>query len=1004
MNKIPYDINNLPILNIGNSKRHVYCFCRDKEGKRLVIEDKNFYPFYFEKTSEPDSQYISYDGKPLRKVFVSNPGEVSKNRSSSSYSSDIKFTTNYLIHKVDDIVKAPIKFMFLDIEVMSKEMSNPADAKYPVSCITIFNSFSKEYKTWYLGEWKNETLMLDNFVSYLKEESFDIWLSWNSSYDYNYLWNRIEKFSERISPVGLSRYGENRDILYPTGISIIDYLRWFKKIHMREASYTLDYIGQKHLGKGKEFGKVDFSVLSDRLRQHNVEDVELLVELENKYQIIPYFDEIRRLSKCQFEDLYHNSRVVESLIFQEAKKQNVVLPNKPQVDEDEEETTFEGATRDISQCGLYEGVGEFDLSGAYPMMILNFCLDPANITTKTKDTIEVNGVHFKQNNRTMFPLVVERMLVLKDRIKKEKDANPEDKYLAIKYDAIKGIVNSVYGVIALRYFRLFNTQVASSITYLVRDLLMYVKEKVELKGMKVIQWDTDSCAKDTPVIIKQNNTIEIIPIEDLYQSPLTSTSLKEINICDKNIEILTDEGWSKIKYIYRHKTPKVMYRLITRKGFCEISEDHSLIIDNKCISPKELKKGDKIDLIKYPPIYNSNVLDVDFAWVLGFFVAEGTCNTYHGENYGGLKYGWRIVNQDKSLLIKASKILGKFGFKTIIHDFRKSSSIYALDPIDCRKEISLLFQHWCLTKTKNKKIPFFILSSDKSSKESFLKGYFDGDGHKDKNGVITYTTTDKSLAQGICFILNSLNIEYSLDTRTDKLNVIVIRLIKNANCSRIKEYDTIKEITKYNQKDYIYDIETENHHFCGGIGNVLLHNSIFLNTKEDITEVLNGYIKQWALEKYGKKDISLVFERKGWYTSLFILGSCHYHGYLYGKKDPVIKGIEGKRASSSKFEGGFQLKLLDSIHKKSTKTQIEHWITSEIERFKTLPLEDIAFPAKVGTKVYKNLPIFMRALTNTKRVKKNFNPLKGELFFYLFLNTGKNEVIAFTENDKDFID
>ncbi len=663
---------NLSILNIGNDKRKIYCFCRNEQGKQVIVENDDFYPFFYEKANEPNSQYTSYDGKPLRKVFVSYPSEVSKNRSSSSYSSDIRFTTNYLIHKIDEIVKTTPKFMFLDIEVMSKEMSNPADAKYPVSCITIFNSFSKEYKTWYLGEWNNEELMLDNFVSYLKEESFDIWLSWNSSYDYNYLFNRIEDFAKRISQVNLARYGENKDILYPCGISILDYLRLFRKIHMREASYTLDYIGQKHLGKGKEFGKVDFSKLSDRLKSHNRDDVEMLVELEKKYQIIPYFNEIRILSKCQWEDLYFNSRIVESLIFQEAKKQNVVLPNKPKVDEDEEETTFEGATRDISQCGLYEGVGEFDLSGAYPMMILNFCLDPANIRKeKEPNTIEVNGFHFKQNNKAMFPLVVEKMLILKDRIKKEKDAKQDNKYLSIKYDAIKGIVNSIYGAIGLRYFRLFNIKVASSITYLVRELLMYVKEKVELKGMKGIQWDTDS---------------------------------------------------------------------------------------------------------------------------------------------------------------------------------------------------------------------------------------------------------------------------------------------------------------------------------------------IFLDTKEDITEVLNGYIKQWALEKYGKKDISLVFERKGWYTSLFILGSCHYHRYLYGKKDPVIKGIEGKRSSSSKFEGGFQLQLLDLIHKKSTKIQIEDWITSEIERFKTLPLEEIGFPAKIGTRTYVNLPIFMRALTNTKRIKKSFNPVKGELFYYVFLNTSKNEVIAFTENDKDFID
>lgn len=662
----------LSILNIGNDRRKIYCFCRDEQGKQVIIEDEDFYPFFFEKANESNSQYISYDGKPLRKVFVSYPSEVAKNRSTSSYSSDIKFTTNYLIHKVDNIAKAPIKFMFLDIEVMSKEMSNPSNAKYPVSCITIYNSFFKEYKTWYLGEWNNEELMLDNFVNYIKTEAPDIILCWNSSYDYGYLYNRIEDFAKRISPVNLARYGENKDILYPCGISILDYLRLFKKIHMREASYTLNYIGEKHLGKGKEFGKVDFSVLSERLRKHNCEDVEMLVELEQKYQIIPYFDEIRRLTKCQFEDEYHNSRIVESLIFQEAKKQNVILPNKPKVDENEEETTFEGATREAGKSGLYEGVTEFDLASAYPSMIKNFCLDPSNIRKeKESNTIEINEVYFNQNNKAMLPLVVERMLVLKDKIKKEKDANPEDKYLSIKYDAVKGVANSVFGICGLKYFRLFNNQVASSITFLVRDLLMYVKEKVELKGIKVIYYDTDS---------------------------------------------------------------------------------------------------------------------------------------------------------------------------------------------------------------------------------------------------------------------------------------------------------------------------------------------LILDTKEDITDKLNEYIKQWALEKYGKKDISLVFEKKGLYTSLFILSTCHYHGYLLGKKDPIIKGIEGKRASSSKYEATFQLKLLDLVHKKTPKVEIEKWITSEIERFKTLSLEEISFPAKVGVRNYKNLPIFMRALDNTKKLKKNFTVNKGELFFYIFLNTGKNEVIAFTENDKDFID
>jgi DNA polymerase elongation subunit (family B) len=987
----------LALLNIGNDKRKIFCFCRNEQGKQVIVEDSEFYPFYFEKTSEPNSQYISYDGKPLRKVFVSHPSEVSKNRSSSSYSSDIKFTTNYLINKVDEIVKCPIKHMFLDIEVMSKEMSNPADAKYPISCITIFNSFSKEYKTWYLGEWKNETLMLDNFVSYIKEEAPDLILAWSSSYDYGYLYNRIEKFSERISPVGLSRYGENRDILYPCGISIIDYLRWFKKIHMREASYTLDYIGQKHLGKGKEFGKVDFSVLSDRLRQHNVEDVELLVGLENKYQIIPYFDEIRRLSKCQFEDCYHNSRIVESLIFQEAKKQNVVLPNKPQVDEDEEETTFEGATREAEQCGLFEGIGEFDLSAAYPSMIANFCLDPSNIICQAGDLTKnpydgtfINGVWFKQNSEAMLPLVVKRMLVLKDRIKKEKDANQNDKYLSIKYDAIKGVVNSIFGVTGLKYFRLFSNQVASSITYLVRDLLMYVKEQVELKGNKVIYWDTDALFINTKKDITEvlNGYIKKWALEKYGKKDISLvferkgwyTSLFILGSClHPNTLIVKEDGGveeiqnlsrgqlfcgNDIQAHYSLKTNKLL-KIKTTDGLLVTDENHINLVYKKDrhyykessvendIS-KNLKVGDYLLSPKYIPhktLYNFSPEMLAF---ISMVICDGHLSEYSTE------CGWhkqKSFEKGKEIFLKAIPFFTTSPSSFLINENERRIRIYGKDFVN--------FLHFTFDipigyKREKTTINSYIFYSSLEAIKSFIDTtlFFEGSIRTTNTKTIQMLSYD--FLSRFQLLIKKFGISSTLIENIQSNKRLSFRLKIKTIKRKIRKYDNIEiylskilKIEQINKELEVYDYKTQTNMFVANV---------------------------------------------------FLTHNCHYHGYMMGKKDPVIKGIEGKRASSSKFEGGFQLQLLDLIHKKSTKTQIEHWITSEIERFKTLPLEEIAFPAKIGTKVYKNLPIFMRALTNTKRIKKSFNPLKGELFFYLFLNTGKNEVIAFTENDKDFID
>jgi len=666
---------NLPILNISNNRRDLYLFTRNESGVQDIQKVSDFFPFYFEKTSLKTTTY-SYDSVPLRKVIVSEPKEITKSKSANSYSSDIKFPVNYLIHKVDSITKTNIKYCFLDIEVLCSDIPEENSALYPISCITVFNSFSKETKTWYLGDYTkdsiyNEDKMLEDFVAYIHKERPDLILCWNSAFDYNYLYRRIKDFAKKISPINMQRLGVEEDIYYPAGISIIDYLKWFKKVFMREGSYQLEYIAQKRLGRPKKYSNkdVDFSKLNDTIKLRNVDDVSIMCELEEKYQIIPYFDEIRRLCKCQFEDLIFNSRIIEMLLFTEAKKQNIILPNKPKQD-DVEEGTFEGAARDLSAPGLYENVGEFDLASAYPQMIVNFCLDSRNIKeTKEENCIEINGVYFKQDQNALLPLVIKPLLISKDKLKKEVKENPNDKTLAIKYDAIKGMVNSAFGICGLPYFRLFNLHVASSITFLVRDLLMYVKEKIELDGLRVIYYDTDA---------------------------------------------------------------------------------------------------------------------------------------------------------------------------------------------------------------------------------------------------------------------------------------------------------------------------------------------LMITTKENIVDRLNQYVKDWALEKYGKNDITLIFDWKGYFDKLFLLSTCHYYGILHGKKEPILKGIEGKRSSSSKYEAYFQLELLNKIVNDGNNIEVEKWVQGEVERIKTLPLEEVAFPCKIANKVYVNVPVFKRALDTTQKINKKFKVSKGEQFFYIYMQN--KEVLAFTSEDKDFID
>lgn len=515
------------ILNIYNENRQIYLFCRDDAGIQTVVPIHNFAPYYYNLDSR--GKFITFDGKKATQVICRAPSDISKYRKDDSPESDVLFTKRYLIDRVPSIEKTPIKYFFIDIEIQTKDLPNYQYPNQPISCISVYNSLSKSIQTWYVEDCEEQSLeiqerwVIESFIEYMQEEKPDLWLSWNVDFDYNYLFARYTRifdttegynFAQRISSLTKARPGNSKDnILYPAGISILDYLGLFKKVYPREASYALDYIAQKKLGE-TAWTKTDFSILSSEIPEKNRNDVERMQRLEDKYKLISYYDEVRRMSKCLWEDLIWNSRVVDQLILSEAKLRKIILPRKPLKEDtpytDDKEETFEGAYR-RAEPGRYDNIWKVDLGSAYPMSIIDFCLDTSNIVNEINlnslyPTTMVNNIGFNQNPDAIMPSVAKKMLITKAAMKKElKGLNPESqeaKDLQIKYDAIKAVVNSLFGVTGLKVFRLFDMRVASSITFLIRDLLHYVEDK---SGLKIIYIDTDSLF----IIAKEDPTIQL---------------------------------------------------------------------------------------------------------------------------------------------------------------------------------------------------------------------------------------------------------------------------------------------------------------------------------------------------------------------------------------------------------------------------------------------------------------------------------------------------------------
>lgn len=499
------------LVNITNVFRDIYLFIRDEKGVLETRKIKDFFPYFYEK--DPNGSFKAYTGESLRKILVSSPTDIPKKRTINACEADILFAKRYLIDKVDKLEKTIIKYAFIDIEVLTTELPDVEKAKFPVSLLSVYNSERKTIKTFQLDKYASEYDMIKDFIRFMKEEKFDLWLSWNVKFDYNYLYNRFPDFAKDLSIIGQERYGDGQ-VYYPAGISIVDYLIWFKKITLnREKQYTLDYIAQKHLGDTAN-KKVDFSKITDDLIEKNKNDVRRMEKLERKFKLIDYFDEVRRLSKVEWEDMNWNSRVLDMLLLQEAKNQGVALPMKPAEERGtlSEKEDFEGAYREVFKSGHLKNIGVYDISGCYPTMIMDFCLDPANIDTSgvkndmNYESIEIQKTMFEQNPNALLPTVVKKLVILKIDIKKKlstlQDGTIEYTNLKKMYDAVKTIVNSAYGVFGNRFFRLYNKNVASATTYLAREVLKYTIEKLKEKGYEVVYVDTDG-------IMINNNTEDI---------------------------------------------------------------------------------------------------------------------------------------------------------------------------------------------------------------------------------------------------------------------------------------------------------------------------------------------------------------------------------------------------------------------------------------------------------------------------------------------------------------
>lgn len=325
-----------------------------------------------------------------------------------------------------------------------------------------------------------------------------------------------------------------------------------------------------------------------------------------------------------------------------------------------------------------------------------------------------------------------------------------------------------------------------------------------------------SVTKNTAIIIKDGwNNIKSIPICKLFPKSIDKNRYLFDESC--KIEVWTDKGWQKIKGIFKHKINEPIYKILTNHGYVECTKDHSLIISNTQIKPSSLKIGDNIELCQYPKLSNKLSVNKNWAWLLGLFLAEGH---YNKENRD-----CNIANQKNDILYKAKSILQEFGIDShLVNNIQNKSRCNYLK----FKPFALADSYFSsFYIEKEKIIPSFVYNFNREGRIMFFEGFFSGDGTKSnkkhKNSRI-FSQKSQCIINGLWYLMHDIYENRNLNTDKNKYG--------NWFVSNFKKYKTknskkIKKIEIINLDDFVYDIETENHHFCGGVGNVNLHNTDF---------------------------------------------------------------------------------------------------------------------------------------------------------------------------------
>ena len=542
------------------------------------------------------------------------------------------------------------------------------------------------------------------------------------------------------------------------------------------------------------------------------QDCLLVLDLVQKLCVVPRLLEMAKVTGTIPEDLLYRGqqiKVYTQLLAAAHEKGEYVVEDIAPVQE--ESGKYQGAHVEEPVQGYYtDPILTVDFASLYPSLMRTYNLSPDTLLAADSSSLVPHCVVEVEAGRELrfvapfhcrglLPRILDSLLQERQRTKREMAAEScafRRELLNAKQLALKKSANSVYGACGSAKGLFHCRAVAEATTSAGRKVISFTKKIIEqdfrIRGCSVVYGD--SVTGDTPLVVRVPGepwrTCRIDALVTEAQWAENTREGKE-EVCT-NLEVWTAGGFTRLLRVVRHFTKKPVVRVHSPfVGVLDCTEDHSLMLSTGCAAaPAAVKNSESLLRAEVCKLPCEGDVGAHWPRVYGVFFIAGSCGSSR----------WRVECGDAGDLQAVREALeGKYSL-------RAPNARVLLGDDRLRGDFRALFYN----SHGEKRVPACILNAAPSGQRSFL--------HACLGAERFIEVTNKEAAAGIWILGRKLG--YIVTMRQNQSRW---RLRTHLFTPRVPVPLRAEFLSCSAQ--YVYDVETEQHHFHAGPGEMVAHNT-----------------------------------------------------------------------------------------------------------------------------------------------------------------------------------